>query len=61
MFKIRRIKALQDNSPSRNLSNEFINKQGSCATLSSFRIHFARVVITLTNNCRASSESDLTD
>ena len=33
MFKIRRIKALQDNTPSRNLANEFINEQGSCATL----------------------------
>ena len=33
MFKIRRIKALQDNTSSRNLANEFINKQGPCATL----------------------------
>ena len=33
MFKIRRIKALQDNTPSRNLANEFINEQGSFATL----------------------------
>ena len=33
MFKIRRIKALEDNTPSRNLANEFINEQGSCATL----------------------------
>ena len=33
MFKIRRIKALQDNTHSRNLANEFINEPGSCATL----------------------------
>ena len=33
MFKIRSIKALQGNTPSRNLAIEFINEQGSCATL----------------------------
>ena len=33
MFKIRRIKTLQNSTPLRNLSNEFINEQGSCATL----------------------------
>ena len=34
MFKIQRIKALQDDTPSpRNLANEFINVQWSCATL----------------------------
>ena len=33
MFKIRRIKALQDNTPSGNLANEVINEQGSCATV----------------------------
>ena len=33
MFKTRIIKALQDDTPSRNLANEFINEQGSCATL----------------------------
>ena len=33
MFKIRKIKALQHNTASRNLANEFINEQGSCATL----------------------------
>ena len=34
MLKIRRIKALQDNTHSRNMADEFINEQGSCATLS---------------------------
>lgn len=34
MFKIWRIKTLQDSTPSRKLANEFINEQGSCATLS---------------------------
>ena len=33
MFKIQRITAIQDNTPSRNFANEFINEQGSCATL----------------------------
>ncbi len=33
MFKIQRIKALQDSTSARNLANEFINEKGSCATL----------------------------
>ena len=33
MYKFQRIAAIQDNTPSRNFANEFINEQGSCATL----------------------------
>ena len=33
MFKIQRITALQENTPSRNVANEFINEQESCETL----------------------------
>ena len=32
MFSIQRMKALQDNTPSRNLTSEFINAQGSFPT-----------------------------
>ena len=33
MFRNQRITALQDNPPSRNFADEFVNEQGSGATL----------------------------
>ena len=51
MFKIPKIKALQDNTPSRNLANEFINEQGSLD--SDFRcMLYVRTCHVLESSCK---------